>query len=240
VTEQATEAPINRVVWPHTHRLVLSHYPPVSLYDDVADPHDWEALAAAQARTNPRIYDEIGDLSKVPPDRRLSGPGASWVMGAFTHSSPDRPTRFSDGSFGLYYAGAALQTALYEHSFHMGRFYAQSALSPGWMSEVRQLVGALDADLVDLRGDGNAALLDPDDYKAAQEFGTRQNEAGQNGIVYPSVRDPGGECIAILFPDVITPPVQADHFRYYWNGTHVSYAQQITGDRSTFALRSTA
>ena len=28
--------------------MVMSHYPPIDLYDDVADPRDWEALARAQ------------------------------------------------------------------------------------------------------------------------------------------------------------------------------------------------
>jgi hypothetical protein len=55
---------------------VLSHFPSIDTYNDVAGPHDWEALAAAQAHTNPRIFERIGDLSLVPPERRLSGPGA--------------------------------------------------------------------------------------------------------------------------------------------------------------------
>jgi predicted phosphohydrolase len=68
---------VSRVNWPQTHRLVMSHYPPIDLFDDVADPRDWDALAIAQARTNPRIYGEIGDLSLVSRARRLSGGGAS-------------------------------------------------------------------------------------------------------------------------------------------------------------------
>ncbi|MEM8541730.1 MAG: RES domain-containing protein, partial [Pseudomonadota bacterium] len=77
------EIPISRVVWEKTHRLILSHFPPIDLFDDLADPQDWEALALAESRTNPRIYEKIGDLSLVPSKRRVSGPGASWVMAAF-------------------------------------------------------------------------------------------------------------------------------------------------------------
>lgn len=229
--------PLSQVVWPQTHRLVMSHYPPVNLYDDVADPRDWEALAAAQAHTNPRIYEEIGDLSLVPPDRRLSGNGASWVMAAFTHVSPDRTSRFSAGVYGVYYAGDSLETALYEHSFHMGRFYARTAEAPGWISEVRQLIGSVNAELLDLRGPGFEPLLDPDDYGPSQAFADARRSEAFDGIVYPSVRHPGGECIAAFWPNVVTPPVQGGHLRYYWDGLQVTYAAKMTGDRVTFGLR---
>lgn len=229
--------PHARVRWPQTHRLVLSRFPPIDLYDDVADPHDWEALAAAQARTNPRIYEEIGDLALVPPERRLAGPGASWVMAAFTHISPDRTSRFSDGRYGVYYAGNRLETALREHTYHMGRFYADAGLAADWISEARQLIGTIDAQLIDIRGPGFEALLDPDDYRPSQAFGEEQKAAAADGIVCPSVRDPAGECIAVFFPDVVTPPVQADHFRYYWDGEVVSYVRKVSGDRAVYQMR---
>lgn len=230
----------SRVNWPQTHRLVMSHYPPIDLYDDVSDPRDWEALARAQARTNPRIYEQIGDLSLVPSDRRISGDGASWVMAAFTHTSPDRTSRFSDGSCGVYYAGNSLETALREHTYHMARFYAASAIQPGWISQVRQLVGSIDADLVDLRGDEHNDILRPDlhTYPAARSFAKAAKDDGANGIVYPSQRHNEGQCIAAFYPDVVTAPRQGDHFRYHWNGQAVDFVQKITGQRTVFDLTS--
>jgi hypothetical protein len=230
------EAPTSRVVWRETHRLVLSHFPLIDLYDDVADPHDWEALASAQARTNPRIWDEIGDLSLVPPERRIGGPGASWVMGAFTHVSRDRVSRFSDGSYGVYYAGDRLETALHEHTHHMGRFYAAAGMEAAWISQVRQLVGSIDAGLLNLRGPGFARLLDPDDYGPSQAFAGQHRGNGADGIVYPSVRHPPGQCVAAFYPDVVRPPAQGDHFRYYWDGGRVAYARKLSSDRVIYAL----
>jgi len=229
---------LSHVAWPKTHRLVMSHFPPIDLFDDLADPRDWEVLAVAQSRTNPRIYEEIGDLSLVPVERRLSGEGASWVMAAFTHISTDRTSRFSDGTFGVYYAGDSLETALREHTFHLSRFYRDAATEPGWISEVRQLVGTVDTDLVDLRGPGFASLLDPDiaRYPLPQSFALEQKALERNGIVYPSLRHDGGECIAIFYPDAVSPPVQADHYRYHWNGDRVDFAQQLSGDREILEL----
>lgn len=226
------------VAWPKTHRLVMSHFPPVDFFDDLADPRDWEALAVAQLRTNPRIYEEVGDLSPVSVERRLSGEGASWVMVAFTHISTDRTSRFSDGSFGVYYAGDSLETALREHTFHMSRFYRNAAMEPGWISEVRQLVGTVDTVLVDLREPGFEYLLDPDiaTYPTPQTFAQEQKVLERDGIVYSSLRHDGGECIAIFYPDAVTPPKPADHFRYHWNGERVDFARQLSGDREILEL----
>jgi hypothetical protein len=46
-----SDVPVARVVWGETHRLVLSHFPLIDFFEDVADPRDWEALARAQARS---------------------------------------------------------------------------------------------------------------------------------------------------------------------------------------------
>ena len=83
--------PVAKVDWPTSHRIIRTIYPPVWLFEDIADPADWELIASAEAKTNPRVRDEIGNLALVPPERRVSGPTASWVMGAFTHVSPIAP-----------------------------------------------------------------------------------------------------------------------------------------------------
>lgn len=234
------EVPASRVAWDRTHRVVSARLPPIHFFDDIADPRDWELLAAAEARTNPRIYEEIGELSLVPPERRIGGPGAAWVMGAFTHVSRDRPSRFTDGSFGIYYAGDSQVTALCEHAFHMGRFYARTDEPSGWLGQVRELVGTIDGDLADIRAaDGRYKdLLDPSpaSYPVPQRFASQLRQAGSNGIVYPSLRYATGTCLAAFWPDVVTPPVQGDRFRYHWNGARVDLVERLVGDRAILRL----
>lgn len=226
------------VSWAKTYRLVMSHHPPIDIFDDLSDPHDWEVLTQAVQRTNPRWAVGAGDLSLVPPGRILTGDGASWVMGAFTHASPDRPSRFTDGSFGIYYAGKELETALREHSFHIARFFAATNESPGWKSAVRELIGSVDAKLHDLRDDTYDAYLDPDPtkYDAAQTLARNLRQEGADGIVYPSVRHSGGECIAAFWPNVVKPPKQGDHYKYHWNGERIDYVRKITGNRDIYQL----
>ncbi len=219
----SAEPPVARVRWRAAHRIIASRYPPIQLFERLTDdPAEWELLAEAESLTNPRIRDEIGEISLVPPEDRMSGPGASWVMASFTHVSP-RGSRFSDGSYGVYYAARELETAIAETTFHMGRFYAQTA-DPPHGEEMRVLVGAVDASFHDLRADSAhwQAQLAPEDYAAGRELGRRLRAAGSNGIVYPSVRRRAGQCLGAFKPKAVGLPVQERHLRYHWDGRRIS------------------
>ncbi|MFN3275719.1 MAG: RES family NAD+ phosphorylase [Paracoccus sp. (in: a-proteobacteria)] len=222
-------APARRVIWPRSVRIIRSIHPPIHLFEDIADPADWEALASAEAKFNPRLRDSIGDLSKVPPARRVSGPGASWVMAPFVHCSPLRPGRFSDGSYGLYYAGDSSEVAIAETIYHHSLFMRATNEAPGWTSQFRELIGHVDGVFDDVTGID--ALLHPVDYRASQEFGARRRAAGSNGITWPSLRWQGGLCIAAFWPDVVPVPVQGAHYAYHWNGAAVDYVKTLdTGE----------
>lgn len=208
-----------RTVWPRAHRLIRSIHPPIDLFEDIADPSDWEALASAESKTNPRLWEHLGRLDLVPPERRVSGPGASYVMAPFVHVSTDRPGRFTDGSYGVYSAGDREEVAIREVAHHHGRAMAASNEPAGWTSQFRMLINRLDLDLHDVRQ--LARYHDPDDYSASQAAGRALRNSGSNGILYRSVRCPEGECAAIFWPDLIPIPVQADHFDFHWDGARV-------------------
>lgn len=212
-----------RVRWPRTYRIIRSIYPPIDLFEDIADPCDWEALAAVEAKTNPRVRLEIGDLGKVPPARRVTGPGASLVMAPFVHCSPLRPGRFTDGSYGLYYAGDAETVAIAETIHHHERFMHATAEAPGWTSDFRLLVGRIDRMLDDV--DAVPGARDPEDYGPSQILGRALRAGGSDGVVWQSVRMPGGRCLGAFWPDVVPIPTQGRHYRYHWDGTRVDFVQ---------------
>jgi len=218
-------APVRRVVWPRSVRIIRSIYPPIDLFEDIADPADWEALASAEAKFNPRIRDSIGDLAKVPVARRVTGTGASWVMAPFVHCSPLRPGRFTDGSFGLYYAGDSTEVAIAETIHHHTRTMLATDEAPGWTSQFRGLIGSVDADMDDVSG--MADLLDPNDYGPSQVFGAERRAAGSDGITWPSVRFAGGNCIAAFWPDEVLIPAEGEHFAYHWNGSAVDFVKKL-------------
>ena len=209
------------VNWNKSHRLISSSYPPIDLFEDIADPHDWDLLCEAESKTNPRLNESIGNLDLVPVDRRVSGAGASSVMAPFTHISLDWQGRFHNGTYGAYYAGDSFETALFEVIHHREDFFASTQESPGWMGDQRELVGKIDSELVDIRGDGFHDLLKPDDYSASQSFALNAKNEGYNGIVYPSVRYEGGECFVAFYPDVVSIPVQGQHIGLHWDGERI-------------------
>lgn len=220
---------IRRVTWARTFRIIRSLYPPIDLFEDIAAPKDWEALASVEAKTNPRVRGEIGDLGKVPVHRRVSGPGASYVMAPFVHCSPLRPGRFSDGSYGIYYAGNSENVALAETIYHHARFMASTREDAGWTSQFRLLVGSVEADLTDVND--VPGVLHASDYGLSQKAGAEIRASGSDGLVWKSVRCAGGECLGAFWPDVVSIPVQSSHFSYHWNGDRVDFVKRLdTGE----------
>ncbi len=214
--------PVSEVVWEDARRIISSRYPPVDLFEDIADPADWDLIASAESKTNPRLAETVGRLDLVPPDRRVAGPGASLVMAPFVHVSPDWSGRFHDGNFGAYYAARSFETAVAETAFHKGVFFAATGEAPGWFTQMRELTGAVRNRFHDLRGAAAfTACLDPDSYSASQALAAGLRVAGSQGIVYPSVRDQGGECIAAFWPAAVGLPVQGRHLAYHFDGTRI-------------------
>ena len=83
----------------------------------------------------------------------------------------------------------------------------------------------------DLPGGLHGDLLDPDDYRASHIFGAERRAAGSNGITWPSLRYPGGHCIAVFWPDVVPIPTPGAQFAYHWNGSAVDYVRRLdTGE----------
>lgn len=233
--------PTSRVRWTGARRIIRSLFPPVDLFEDIADPEHWPLLIAAEQKTNPRLVEALGALGLVPPDRRVEGPGASFLMAPFTHASTDRPSRFSDGSYGVLYVARRFETALVETMHHHGRFMAMTREAPGWTSQFRELTMDVEAMLHDLRhgGPALAPALDPDSYVASQSLGSALRTAGSDGLVYPSVRDPGGECAGLFYPDLAHDPVQGRHLDYHWDGARVDLYRDA-GSGEVFRVEWTA
>lgn len=210
------------VDWPVGHRIVRTIYPPVWLFEDIAAPEDWDLIASAEAKTDPCVRDQIGDLTLVPAERHVSGPTARLVMAAFTHFSRARPSRFSDGGYGVWYGGDRFEVALAETAYHFARFMAGTE-EPAADAPYRELRAPIAGALNDLRGGGFDDCLDPDDWRADQRLGASLREAGSAGIVYPSVRYPEGQAAALFWPDLVkVPVVQARTLQYHWDGARMT------------------
>lgn len=189
------------------------------------DPADWELVAAASAKLDSRFSSILGNLSNVPINRRVAEPGASVVMAPFIHCSPNHPNRFSDGSFGIYYAGNSEELALAETIHHHAKFMLVDQSAPCWTSGFQLVEGSIDRDLHDV--DAVPGARDPADYRLSQQIGKVLRSAGSEGLTWMSVCLLGGKCIGVFWPNVVSIPIPVASYRFHWDGARVDLIENV-------------
>jgi hypothetical protein len=205
------------IAWDETYRIIHSRYPFRSIFDAIADPADIDAVLELERRTNDRLRDEAGELALIRPADRVSGPGSTPIMAAFTHS---RSSRFSDGSYGIYYASRQRSTAISETVFHVASFY-RSTREVSADIDMRVYAAAVNGSFDDLLSAPAAdPRLDPNSYVPAQSYGRLiYDENSLDGIAYPSVRDSGrGACLACFRARSVSACYAHSYLTYRWDG----------------------
>jgi len=214
--------PIRRVLWRNAVRIIPSMFPPINLFERVTSPEDLEAVQAIESAYNPRLRDAAGDLSLVPREERVVGPGAGYVMAAFTHVSPEG-SRFSNGTYGVFYAAQREAVAIAETRYHRERFM-RATKEARCELDMRVLGVTVKASLHDLRGMREIMpdVYRLDDYTASQLLGGALRAGGSNGVVYDSVRHDGGKCVGVFRPRLLSQCRDRKHLRYVWDGNRIT------------------
>ena len=209
------------------YRLVNSKFPPVALFDDVADADEFEVLYQIQALTNPRLKNEVGHLELIHRSEIPFGiPGCSYATAPFTHVNP-AGSRFSDGSFGVLYLADTLETALAEVRHHQSLYWSKVPS----LNYERFVFRGLSCSFTDRRMKDATSIAmtdpvyDPDDYTQSRRLGKSVKAAGWPGLRYNSVRMPGSHCWALMTPKPVLSVIQAAHYEMVWNGQVTSVSQ---------------
>lgn len=191
-----------------SHRLIPSQFPPIGLFDTVARAADLEAVMELAGWTNDRLVAQR--IARLPRSEWVFGrANASIVMAAFLHAPP-MGARFSGPDLGAWYGAGRIETAIAEVGHHLRR----EALARGLGTANRRFRAyraRIEGAYVDLRGRDDPAIYAPDDYRASQAFGEAQRAAGEDGIVYDSLRHRGGVAVCAYRPHNILDVVQAEH-----------------------------
>ncbi len=210
-----------RLNWNPAYRVIPTRYPAISVFDRIASADDFDALFALEALTNDRVRDELGQIELVPRTERRFGPGSGPIMAAFTHLNP-LGSRFSDGSYGVFYCARDADTAIAETVHHSARFLAATA-EPAMNLQMRLYTVKAAGQVIDLRklGIDAAAVFDRSDYSHSQALARRLRGVGATGAVYPSVRRAKGQCLAAFTPKLLNNCAHAAYLQYSWNGHEI-------------------
>lgn len=196
---------------------------------EVLEQFDAALQAAVLAELATVDPDAVGNLRLLPPGPPPTGPGASHLITCYTFC---RAGRFNDDSFAAFYGADSLATAIRETVHHLAASL-EDCNAPAQTLPPRLVLHVdVDAtDVVNACGVTDLDIYDPDDYAESRQFGMAVRDRGYQGILYASVRRPGGKCIAVYDPAALSGCREDRELIYHYdNGAvHVSEMHYRSG-----------
>lgn len=196
---------VSRLLQDDTHRLIPSAYGEESALNRLTtDFNELGTLFELEGATNERLQAEAGLLPGITVRELVFGLSYSHIVNAaFTHAKP-LGNRFNGPERGAWYAGFSLQAAGIEVAFHK----SEELREINWQEKETFLYVDFLADFRgefhDIRKDSRfSECLDPGSYVTSQKLAQQLLDSESAGIVYPSVRDSGGTCIACFRPALV-------------------------------------
>lgn len=171
--------------------------------------------------TNARLRTQNGGASGISVDELVFGvPNFRIVNAAFTYARPEG-SRFNDGRRGAWYCAFDAATALAEVAFHKTVEYAEINRFDDSV-QYQCMLADFSATFHDLRGQPRYRdCLAPDSYLASQLLAEQLQGGGALGIIYPSVRHPGGTNLACFRPALVGNVRRGAAYRLTWQGSPV-------------------
>lgn len=208
--------PITPVHLRATHRMIAAKYSQSgSVLSSISDSDSMLAdLAELDGATNDRLLGEEGLLPGISVHELVYGVRyASIVNAAFTHKNP-AGSRFNDGTRGAWYAGLERATAVAEVAYHRSRQLSNIDWKHEECSTYDDYLADFATEFHDLRDadrEGNTRRFKkflksgpvPACYAESQQLARTLLASRSNGLIYPSVRNPGGTCVACFRPALV-------------------------------------
>lgn len=196
------------------------------LFDDLTDdPAEWLLAQKLEDEVKPPPYGSRTPIIDRPFE------DAEWfnaIMWPFRHW---QSSRFSDGSYGVWYGSESVETTVYESAWHWYRGLLGDAgfERMAVVAERKVYSVACSAALLDFRrtADDHPELLHPSDYALCQSVGARINREGHPGLLTRSVRRPAGENMAIFNPAVLSDPRHNCQLTYRLQGEQIVVEKQL-------------
>lgn len=199
-----------------------AYYKPPVLKPLTDTEEEVEILSAFEGLTNQRLRAELSGLSDLASRELLfNAYGQSYVNAAFSYTRPEG-NRFNDASRGAWYAAFDDLTAIEEVGYHRTRELNRINVFED-EAVYQVLLAAFVGDFHDVRGYAPGTdFLGPDPeiaYRAGQALARTLREGQSRGIVYSSVRRPGGICLVAFQPHLVQNVRPGARWRLAWAGT---------------------
>ncbi len=154
-----------------------------------------------------------------------SVPHAALINAAFSYPRPGELNRFNGPGRGAWYSALKVDTCLAEVIFHINRELERVNRFITVM-ECSELFASFAGRFVDLRKvSSRPECLHPDitiGYPAGNVLAELTRGEGDNGIIYPSVRDKKkGMCLVALWPHAVQSVAQGGILRLTWHGHQI-------------------
>lgn len=207
-----------------THRLVPSAYGSGSgdVLGQIADDEDHlRGIIELDQATSDGQPLEGGLLPSISMGELVSSvPFHEVVNAAFVNAHP-LGSRFNGPNRGAWYAGFDLETSQAEVVWHKSLEFAEIEWVE-WMEAsivYDDYLADFSGEYHDIRGKADyRACLDPVSYVASQKFAETLLAEGSIGLIYPSLRNDGGVCLACFRPALVGNVRKGARYRFTWTG----------------------
>lgn len=206
-------------------RNIVSLLQSQDLFDDLTDdPAEWLLAQKVEDEIKPPPY-----RSRTPViDRPFED--AEWFNAIIWPFNHWQTSRFSDGTYGVWYGSDSVETTVYESAYHWYRGLLSDAGFERMtvIAERKVYSVACNAALLDFRksAEDHPDLLHPSDYAYCQSVGTRIHREGHPGLLTQSVRRPAGTNMAIFNADILSNPRHNCQLTYRLEGDQIMVDKQ--------------
>ena len=153
-------------------------------------------------------------------DELVSGVPFADIVNATFKRPQIRGSRFNGPGRGVWYASFELRTSQTEVAWHKSLEFAEIGWEPGHSVTYDDYLADFRGEFHDIRGDtAFSECLDPDSYIESQKLAESILDAGSSGIIYSSVRNVGGTCLACFRPALVNNVRKAARYRFTWSGS---------------------
>lgn len=191
------------------------------LFNDLTDnPEEWLLAQRVEEEVKPPPYQ-----SRTPVIHRPFE-DAQWFNAIAWPFKNWQTSRFSDGSYGVWYGGDSTETTVFESTYHWYRgLISDAGFEQERVSIERKLYSvACSAALLDFRPlvqEKYPDLIHKIDYTFAQSVGAKIHREGHPGLLTLSARHQGGKNYVVFNPAVLSNPRHHCHLTYRLEAQHI-------------------